>query len=228
MYIDLLCRRAFFRSPPSCFAGCLFRCVSRPVCLPLVWFFVWLSAATAAAACYRPQLPPSVPVIFSKCPFRRPSDSAFDAAVADVIPPNAPVVSKPNTNILHDPAFSEWVESCVLARGVNNLVVGGCTTTSCVRVSSSAVQRKFGSRGLQVWVVLDLCGARLTNYTPRCHDCFRRYMDFGWDGTCESCTVSEASGLTSPVQKAQQDMEQAGVKVLQSWPDQFLLGPDTD
>jgi hypothetical protein len=42
--------------------------------------------------------------------------------------------------------------------------VCGCTTTSCVRVSSLAVQRSFGDRGLRVVVDLSLCGARTANY----------------------------------------------------------------
>merc|ERR1719433_1914171 len=53
-----------------------------------------------------------------------------------------------------------------LRAGVRTLVVGGCTTTSCVRVSSQAVRRAYGPRGLRVVVDLSLSGAREENYDP--------------------------------------------------------------
>ena len=58
-------------------------------------------------------------------------------------------VWKPNTNILEAPGFAQWLEAH-LQNGVRTLIVGGCTTTSCVRVSSQAVQRQYGDQGLQV------------------------------------------------------------------------------
>lgn len=66
-------------------------------------------------------------------------------------------------NIMEPEGFPEWMEDR-LREGVRTLVVGGCTTTSCVRVSSQAVQRTFGPRGLHVIVDLSLSGARAANY----------------------------------------------------------------
>eukprot|EP00668_Euglena_longa_P014699 GGOE01018705.1.p3 GENE.GGOE01018705.1~~GGOE01018705.1.p3 ORF type:complete len:123 (+),score=27.83 GGOE01018705.1:552-920(+) len=64
---------------------------------------------------------------------------------------------------MHSDGFEEWMDAR-LRQGVQTLVVGGCTTTSCVRVSSQAVQRRFGPAGLRVVVDLSLCGARRDNY----------------------------------------------------------------
>merc|ERR1711934_512072 len=72
-------------------------------------------------------------------------------------------VHKPTTNIMLAAGFSEWIEAEMLG-GVQTLVIGGCTTTSCVRVSSQAVKAAYGPR-LSVVVDLSLCGAREDNYS---------------------------------------------------------------
>eukprot|EP00667_Euglena_gracilis_P022730 EG_transcript_25409 len=74
-----------------------------------------------------------------------------------------PWVWKPNTNIMQAAGFAEWLNT-QLGQGVGTLVVGGCTTTACVRVSSQAVRRHYGPLGLRVVVDLSLCGARADNY----------------------------------------------------------------
>ena len=51
--------------------------------------------------------------------------------------------------------------------GINVLVIGGCTTTSCVRVSSTEIASQLkgeGLAGIRVVVDLNLCGARSENY----------------------------------------------------------------
>ncbi len=68
-------------------------------------------------------------------------------------------------NIMLANGFSEWLDQR-LAEGFRQLVIGGCTTTSCVRVSSQAIQSHYKSRGLQVLVDLSICGARSDNYDP--------------------------------------------------------------
>ena len=60
--------------------------------------------------------------------------------------------------------FPAWMQT-QLEAGVETLVIGGCTTTSCVRVSSQAVHQAYCDR-LRVVVDLSLCGARLENYNP--------------------------------------------------------------
>ena len=52
--------------------------------------------------------------------------------------------------------------------GVNFLIIGGCTTTSCVRVSSTEIASQLAEQGLagkiRVVVDLNLCGARSENF----------------------------------------------------------------
>ena len=45
---------------------------------------------------------------------------------------------------------------------MRKLFIGGCTTTSCIRISSCEIKRAFPE--LEVTVVFDLCGARMDNY----------------------------------------------------------------
>ncbi|KAH3765545.1 hypothetical protein Pelo_2585 [Pelomyxa schiedti] len=61
-------------------------------------------------------------------------------------------------------------------RPVARVVVGGCTLTSCVRVSACDLQEMFSGQRLEVVVDLSLCGARRDNYEIRAgphHDVFR-------------------------------------------------------
>jgi hypothetical protein len=69
-------------------------------------------------------------------------------------------VLRPRTN-----AFAESLEG-LIRRSVRVLVVGGCTLNSCIRVSATQLQRRFGTQGLQVIVDLATSGARAGNYAP--------------------------------------------------------------
>ena len=55
----------------------------------------------------------------------------------ELIKQDVPCLWKPTTDVTLNPQFHEWFKE-QLARGVLTLFVGGCTTTSCVRVSSQA------------------------------------------------------------------------------------------
>ena len=97
-------------------------------------------------------------------------------------------------------AFSKWL------RGVDpelrTLVVCGCTTTSCVRVSSQQI--KAAHPQLEVVVDLSLCGARAANHEPsaeRDPDLLRIYGR-------ERCRGASAVDL------AVYQMRQAGVVVV--------------
>ena len=61
--------------------------------------------------------------------------------------------------------FYSWIN---LRKGVSVLVIGGCTTTSCVRVSSTEIASQLGEQGLagkvRLVVDLNLCGARNENF----------------------------------------------------------------
>lgn len=102
----------------------------------------------------------------TRCPF--PPDSyGWDPRVDDVLDENQPYFVKPGNSVLWPPTngFAQWVES-MIGRGKSNLVMGGCTLNSCVRVSAIETQRRFGESGLQVVVDLSLCGARTSNFLP--------------------------------------------------------------
>jgi hypothetical protein len=104
-------------------------------------------------------------VMFTRCPF--PPDSySWDDVIANEISKNHPYFIKPGNSVLIPPSngFREWVTS-LLERGKKKLIIGGCTLTSCVRVSSVETYKAFSESGLQVIVDLNLSGARLSNYS---------------------------------------------------------------
>jgi len=102
--------------------------------------------------------------MFSRCPF--PFDSyGWDRHLEALLHERQPYFVKPGNSILWPPTngFATWVEG-LLNRGKSNLVFGGCTLNSCVRISAIEVQQRFAGRGLQVLVDLSLCGGRASNY----------------------------------------------------------------
>jgi hypothetical protein len=107
-----------------------------------------------------------VETMFSRCPF--PPDSYdWDAALADVLDPDQLYFIKPGNSIL-DPGtngFREWLAD-LARRGKRELVMGGCTLNSCVRVSAIETRRFAAPLGLAVVVDLSLSGARRDNYMP--------------------------------------------------------------
>jgi len=107
-----------------------------------------------------------MPVMFTRCPFP-PESYPWDDQLAGIIDRNQLYFIKPGNSVLFPPTngFKEWVLDCI-ERNRQNLVIGGCTLNSCVRVSAIEVQRAFKDRKLQVIVDLHLCGARAQNYYP--------------------------------------------------------------
>ncbi|XP_060078217.1 uncharacterized protein LOC132557713 [Ylistrum balloti] len=157
-------------------------------------------------------LSPTIPVLLTQCPFINPKDRAFHTSVKKIFKErNYPVVYKYGTNIMEADGAENWVES-MLERQVDAVVLGGCTTTSCVRVSSSALVRNFKHAPVQFIVDLSLCGARDSNYIKRCKACMQIYMQTGETRNCELC-VNSTEGLTSPVDMAVEYMLNAGVIV---------------
>ena len=112
-----------------------------------------------------------MPVMFTRCPF--PPDSyQWDDQLAGIIDGNQLYFIKPGNSVLFPPTngFKEWVKNCI-DRGRVNLVMGGCTLNSCVRVSAIETQQYFKHENLQVVVNINLCGARARN--------FKASMQFG-------------------------------------------------
>merc|ERR1711879_121533 len=87
----------------------------------------------------------SIPVLSSRCYLEYPDSEPPEVLHVYLAPDSVPWVWKPNTNIMEAEGFPEWLEAN-LRKGVQTLVIGGCTTTSCVRVSSQAVQRTYGKQ----------------------------------------------------------------------------------
>jgi len=102
----------------------------------------------------------------TRCPFP-PASYGWNPDVAQVLAATQPYFIKPGNSALWPPTngVAEWIEG-LLDRGVQRLVIGGCTLNSCVRVSALDLWHRFGDQGLQVVVDLDLAGARLDNHTP--------------------------------------------------------------
>ncbi|XP_046341611.1 uncharacterized protein LOC124122583 [Haliotis rufescens] len=159
-----------------------------------------------------------VPLLLTRCLFGREHDFEFDSEVSTSLEhKHYTEIIKPNTRILDfDPVgVKAWIQR-IREENIKTVLIGGCTTTSCVRQSSIQLQQHFGQKGdLQVVVDLSMCGARDSNYLKRCAVCMEKYMG-GYDVRCKGC---EESGviLTSPVDKAVEDMTQAGVTVVEQF-----------
>lgn len=158
----------------------------------------------------------NVPVLMTRCPFEG-RDFELHDSLTSVVDQNQSFVIKPSMSVIHAHGFGQWVETALLGKGINTLVIGGCTTTSCVRVSSIKTQKAFASRGLQVVVDLNLCGARKRNFVQRCPSCLELYMRFGDVNSSSNprCTCgSVVDEMISPVEKAVQCMRTENVEVV--------------
>ena len=160
-----------------------------------------------------------IPILMTRCPFPG-KDFDLYGSLATVVDQNQPYVIKPSTSVMHAHGFSHWVETELLQKGINTLVIGGCTITSCVRVSSVRTQKTFASRGLQVVVDLNLCGARKRTYVQRCPSCMELYMEFGDVDSSRNprCMCGNVGvKMVSPVEKAIQCMRDENVEVVDSF-----------
>ena len=87
-------------------------------------------------------------------------------------------------------------------------MIGGCTTTSCVRVSSTRIAgqlKEQGLSGLRVVVDLNLCGARGENFGHTAH----------YDPVLVRIYGREFCEGKSAVDLAVVQMKRAGVEVLE-------------
>ena len=155
-----------------------------------------------------------VPVMVTRCYLEEGEGSELAPQLLNALGEGEalPWVYKPSDNVMDLTAdgelMAEWIEAQMhptFGKGVNTLVIGGCTTTSCVRVSSQAIQAAFGPLGLQVVVDLSLCGARLKNYSVE---------NAQSDPELISVYGEEVVEGRCAVDLAVLQMEQAGVKVV--------------
>merc|ERR1712008_178969 len=107
--------------------------------------------------------------------------------------------------------MGEWLHKQAQV-GMGLLVIGGCTTTSCVRVSAQQIARQLRERGLagrmRVVVDLNLCGARRDNYRKDAEEDPVLVRTYGRD----FCLGKSAVDL------AVVQMRQAGVQVIDGFP----------
>lgn len=109
-------------------------------------------------------------ILCTKCYLNTPEYSEFEESVIDFFKKeNIPFVHKPTMNVCSNPKFHEWMRYR-MAQGnssgqasLQKLYIAGCTTTSCIRISSCEIKKSYPD--LEVVVLLDLCGARMDNYT---------------------------------------------------------------
>lgn len=99
----------------------------------------------------------NVSTLMTRCPFEG-NDFELDESLTPVVDENHRYVIKPSTSVMHAHGFREWVEEELLKRGINTLVIGGCTTTSCVRVSSIRTQKAFARKVFKLSSILVCVG----------------------------------------------------------------------
>ena len=131
-----------------------------------------------------------VEVMFTRCPFP-PESYGWDDRLDGIIDIGQLYFIKPGNNVLLPctNGYSEWVEGLIKC-GIKNLVMGGCTLNSCLRVSAIETRRLIRNDELAVVVDLSLSGARASNYA----------------------NSSRFNGMSS-VEIALREMSEAGVEV---------------
>ena len=123
---------------------------------------------------------------------------------------------KPHTNLCLCPTARQWLRKQLEAQ--LDVVIGGCTITSCIRNSSIQIKNMFPE--LNLFVDQNLCAARLDNYQARCQRCLERYM---LDGSppidnCTNCRNQKSTKqISSPVQIAFQQMKETGIFVVENY-----------
>jgi len=133
-------------------------------------------------------------------------------------------VIKPGNSVLHARGATQWFDEFAAnsTDTVPTVVFGGCTLTSCVRVSALDLCERYSGdssssrRRLNVCVDLNLCAARASNYIRRCRSCLTRYITV-YGRRTEPCTCKSGVDLISPADKAVMDMRSAGVNVYDSF-----------
>ena len=173
-----------------------------------------------------PKLSTDVRLLVTQCPFPTTFDFALHPPVSDALEARDAAtikrVIKPGNSVLQARGATQWFDdlaSCSVD-GVPTVVLGGCTLTSCIRVSALDLYERYcmstSQPRLKVCVDLNLCAARASNYLWRCHGCMSRYMTFYGRGR-QPCTCKSGVDLISPVDKTVSDMRAAGIHVYDSF-----------
>jgi len=142
-----------------------------------------------------------VALMTTRVPYAPPDDELYASLSPHLR--EAPQLLKPTTDVTANPRFNEWLCGQI-NDGVGALLVCGCTTTSCVRVSSQRIKHAFPS--LRVVVDLALCGARSANHAKCASE----------DAELVNIYGPELCRGRSAVDLAAWQMEKAGVVVVDS------------
>lgn len=154
----------------------------------------------------------SIPILISQTGFIL-NDREIFAPIAAELPQTITCVFKPHTNLSICPGVDQWLIE--QEKSSLDIVIGGCTITSCIRDSSIEMKKRFP----RVNFVVDrsLCAARKDNYLSRCEECFQRYMIDGVPPRMD-CLICRSNSSLSPVQFAYKQMKDAGIDLLDHYP----------
>lgn len=163
-------------------------------------------------------LSPQIPVLLTRVPFYNPDDFDFYGTIGEFASErHYTSIIKPCNDIMDAEGIHEWIQDVVLKKKISTIIIGGCVTTSCIRVSSISLVKHYNNIPNRPTFVVDLslCAARVQNYVLRCPMCMDMYLQDGCNYLCGHC---ESSGLPleSPVDRAVSDMKKSGVMVVDS------------
>ena len=188
-----------------------------------------LRLAFDRVAALLPKLSTDVHLLVTQCLFPTAYDFALYTPINDALAARDKAtvkqVIKPGNSILQARGATQWFDEFAASSsdGVPTVVFGGCTLTSCVRVSALDLCERYSANSdsssqqrLNICVDLNLCAARASNYVRRCPSCMTRYVTF-YGRRREPCTCKSGVDLISPVNKAVMDMRAAGVNVYDSF-----------
>jgi len=147
-----------------------------------------LHSAFDRVAALLPKLSTDVRLLVTQCLFPTVQDFALYPPISDALDARGAGtvkrVIKPGNSILHAAGSTQWFDELAgpatanvdSEPGVPTVVLGGCTLTSCIRVSALDLYRHYFDKNtsqprLKICVDLNLCAARASNYIRRCHAC---------------------------------------------------------
>jgi hypothetical protein len=164
--------------------------------------------------------PQLIPILISETGFSHHDRQIFEPITNELSQRDFVSISqtyKPHTNLSICPGVRQWLQEQLETK--LDIVIGGCTITSCIRDSSIQMKTMFPQ--LNFYVDQNLCAARKDNYIKRCKTCLERYMIYAAPPIqqCDICLGNNSNEqIVSPVELAFQQMKDAGVNVVDNYP----------
>ena len=163
--------------------------------------------------------PQSIPILISETGFSHHDRQIFEPIANELSQRQFHSITrtyKPHTNLSICPGVRQWLDEQLEAK--LDIIIGGCTITSCVRDSSIQMKKIFPQ--LNFYVDQSLCAARKDNYIKRCATCLERYMIYASPPLqqCDVCLRKDSNEqIVSPVELAFQQMKEIGVNVVDNY-----------